>query len=205
MGNESRENADRLPTGPPVTALLQAASRGEKHASEELLPLVYDELRKLAGARMANAAPGQTLQPTALVHEAYLRLVGKTDPDWDGRHHFFFAAARAMRQILVEHARSRASLKRGGDRRRVDLANLVCASEAPPDELLALTEALVELEENDARAHDVVVLRFFGGLTLEEAATMLDVSPRTVKNDWRYARAWLKGRLVEVPDEGPQT
>ncbi|MHC5114501.1 MAG: sigma-70 family RNA polymerase sigma factor [Planctomycetota bacterium] len=198
MGNESQEAAREQ----PVTALLQAAARGEPHAADELLPLVYAELRRLAGARMANAPRGQTLEPTALVHEAYMRLVGRTDREWDGRGHFFFAAARAMRDILVEHARSKATLKRGGNRRRVDLANLVCASEAPPEDLLALSDALVELERSDGRAHQVVVLRFFGGMTLDQVAKLLEVSPRTVKNDWRYARAWLKGRLVEQPDDG---
>jgi RNA polymerase sigma factor (TIGR02999 family) len=171
------------------------------HDADELLPLVYTELRRLAAARLANG-PAQTLQPTALVHEAYLRLADKTGADWQGRRHFFFAAARAMHDIIVERARSRATLKRGGDRRRVDLANLKCASEAPPDDLLALEEALAALEAEDERSHRVVLLRFFAGATLEEVAHLLEVSPRTVKNDWRYARAWLRRRLDDAPEDG---
>ena len=157
-----------------VTQILSAIEQGDTSAADKLLPLVYQELRKLAAARMANEHVGQTLQATALVHDAYLRLVGKADPGWEGRRHFFFAAARAMRDILVERARSRATLKRGGDRRRVDLAQLACAVEAPPDELLALDEALDALRDEDERSHRVVLLRFFAGVTLDAYHMLAD-------------------------------
>ena len=175
----------------PVTQLLKAAARGEPRAAEELLPLVYAELRKLAQGRMSLGTPGHTLQATALVHEAYARLVGGEDPGWDGRGHFFFAAARAMRDILVAHARKKASLKRGGDRKRVDVEDLVLAIEAPPDDLLALDEAMERLKRDHPRKHQVVMLRFFAGLTAEQTAEMLGTTSRTVERDWRFARASL--------------
>jgi len=177
--------------GQPVTQLLQAAARGEKDAADELLPLVYAELRKLAQARMRQASPRHTLTATALVHEAYLRLVGRDDPGWEGRGHFFFAAARAMRDVLVEHARRKAGLKRGSDRRRVEPDNLELAIDAPPEDLLALDEALSRLEREHPRKHRIVMLRFFAGLTTDETAELLGVTTRTVERDWRFARASL--------------
>ena len=179
-----------------ATQLLRAASRGEVDAAAELLPLVYSELRKLAKAQMAKSPPGHTLEPTALVHEAYLRLVGADGPEWHGRSHFFFAAARAMRDILVEHARQKASRKRGGSRTRVDPGNLTLAVHAQADDLLALDEALQSLEQAHERRYRVVMLRFYIGLTLEQIAALLGVTTRTVTNDWRLARARLAGMLT---------
>lgn len=183
----------------PVTQLLHAAARGEPRAADELLPLVYDELRKLAQARMGQTPPGQTLQATALVHEAYARLVGEQDPGWEGRGHFFFAAARAMRDILVEQARKKGSLKRGGDRRRVDVDNLELAVEAPADDLLALDEAMEHLKHEHPRKHQVVMLRFFAGLTAEQTAELLGTTSSTVARDWRFARASLYQDLADDP------
>jgi RNA polymerase sigma factor (TIGR02999 family) len=175
-----------------VTQLLDAAAAGDPKAAADLLPLVYDELRTLAAARLAAERSGQTLQPTALVHEAYLRLVGGEDRRWDSRGHFFAAAAEAMRRILVERARSKARLKRGGDRRRVDLDLVELAADGPGDDLLALDEALGKLERKDPRKAALVKLRFFAGLTNEHAAAALGISPSTADNDWAYARAWLR-------------
>ncbi|MFO0808953.1 MAG: ECF-type sigma factor [Gemmataceae bacterium] len=182
-----------------VTRLLQAAGRGDERAAAELLPLVYDELRKLAAARMAAERPGQTLQPTALVHEAYVRLVGHDGPqDWTGRGHFFAAAAEAMRRILVESARRRNALKRGGGRGRaaVDLADL--AASERPDEVLAVDEALAGLAAADPQAAELVKLRYFVGLSLPDAAKTLNVSTRSAERLWTYARAWLR-RAIERP------
>ncbi|MCP4246298.1 MAG: sigma-70 family RNA polymerase sigma factor [bacterium] len=175
--------------------MLVAAARGEKRAAEELLPLVYAELRRLAEARMAKTPPGGTLQPTALVHEAYLRLVGSGDPGWKGRHHFFGAAAQAMRDILVEQARRKARLKRGGDRKRVDIDPANFAGEPQAEEIVAVDEALKRLEQQDARSAEIVLLRYFAGLTEAEIAAALDLSERTVRRDWRYARSWLQREL----------
>lgn len=183
----------------PVTLLLSAASRGDRLAAEKLLPLVYDELRKLAQARMAHLAPGQTLQPTALVHEAYMRIVGDADPGWDHRGHFFGAAAQAMRDILVEQARRRASLKRGGDRQRVDAEHAEPAIEAPTDDVLAVHEALERLEAEDPRKRRIINLRYFAGLSNEETAAAMGVSVGTIEREWRYIRAWLKRELGEDP------
>ena len=180
----------------PVTQLLQAAAGGEEQAAAELLPLVYDELRRLAEAQLRKGPPGHTLQPTALVHEAYLRLVGGVDPGWEGRAHFFFAAARAMHDILVEHARKKLSLKRGGGRKRLDPSQVTLAVEAPAEEMLALSEALGRLEKSEPRKHQIVLLRFFAGMTNEETAEMLAVTTRTVERDWRFARAWLHQELA---------
>ncbi len=175
-----------------ITQLLNAASGGDKRASAELLPLVYEELRKLARARMAAEPAGHTLQPTALVHEAYLRLVGTENTvRWDGRGHFFGAAARAMRRILVERARSRGRIKRGGDRGRVELTDVGMAVEPPATDLVALDEALDRLEKHDPRKAEVVMLRYFAGLTIEETAAALSLSPATIKTEWAFARAWL--------------
>jgi RNA polymerase sigma factor (TIGR02999 family) len=176
-----------------LTRILSAIDRGDPRAAEQLLPLVYDELRKLAAARMAREAPGQSLQATALVHEAYLRLLDD-DPDrpWNSRGHFFAAAAEAMRRILVERVRHKRCLKAGGDRRREELADIEVASAGPHLDLLALHEALTKLEQQDQRRAELVKLRFFAGLTIAEAARVLGVSESTADNDWAYARSWLR-------------
>lgn len=191
-------------TPPPheVTQLLAAVNDGDSRASAKLLPLVYDELRKLAKARMAHEAVGQTLQPTALVHEAYLRLVGDTNVGWDNRGHFFAAAALAMRRILVERARSRNRIKRGGGRARVELTDAALVSEAPDGDLLILDEAMNRLEKYDKRKADVVMLRYFAGLSIEETAAAIGVSPATVKNEWTFARAWLHREVARTDEDG---
>ena len=184
---------DDSDVGKQVTHILSLARQGDAAAAEQLLPLVYQELRKLAAQRLANEKPGQTLQPTALVHEAYLRLV---DVDravkWDSRGHFFAAAAEAMRRILIESARYKASLKAGGDRQKVELIDTHPAIDAPNIELLALDEALTALEQKDKRKAELVKLRFFAGLSIEAAAQALGISTSTADNDWAYARCWLK-------------
>ena len=175
-----------------VTQILQAIEHGDAQAANDLLPLVYQELRRLAAHKMANEAPGQTLQPTALVHEAYLRLVGPAQSQqWDGRAHFFGAAAEAMRRILVDRAREKKALKRGGNQERVDIETLELSSPMPDDELLALDEALDRLSTVDTRAAEMVKLCFFVGLTQEEAARELGVSLATAERVWGFARAWL--------------
>lgn len=189
-----------------VTQLLNAAAGGDSRAAEELLPLVYQELRKLAHARMAHEPAGQTLQPTALVHEAYLRLLGSADVKWDGRGHFFGAAARAMRRILVERARSRNRIKRGGDRKRVEFGDQLdvasADSEQSDEQLVALDSVLEKLEAYDRRKCDVVMLRYFAGLSIEETAASLGLSPATVKNEWAFARAWLHREIGALGSEG---
>ena len=179
-----------------VTCILSAIEQGDVQAAEQLLPLVYDELRKLAAQRLAREQPGQTIQATALVHEAYLRLVG-SEPSrpWDSRGHFFAAAAEAMRRILVEKARRKQSAKRGGDMTRQDLDALELAIPEIPEDVLALDEALNKLAATDKTAAELVHLRFFAGLPLAEAARHLGVSPRTVDRLWAYARAWLHQEL----------
>ncbi len=181
-----------------VTRILARIGEGHDSAAADLLPLVYDELRKLAQARLAREAPGQTLQPTALVHEAYLRLV---DSDGDGgpfnnRAHFFAAAAEAMRRILVERARHRAAIKHGGGRQRVPLPDVADWTEPDPHEMLALDAALSQLADTDQRLADIVMLRSFAGLTIEQTAEAINCSPATVKRDWNYARAWLFERVA---------
>lgn len=190
-----------MPDG-DITRMLHAAATGDHQAATDLLPVVYGELRALAAAYMDKTPVGQTLQPTALVHEAYLRLVGKGQHDWQDRGHFFFAAARAMRDILVEQARQKASLKRGGDRRRIDADKLVIAFDSPPDELLALNGALEVLERDDSRKHRLVMLRFFAGLTTEEAAEVIGISVRTAERDWRFVKAWLHKQLAADGSDG---
>jgi RNA polymerase sigma factor (TIGR02999 family) len=182
-----------------VTVILQAAQQGDQEAAARLLPLVYDELRKLAQARMANLPPGQTMQPTALVHEVYLRLVGKGDVPLEGRRHFFFVAARAMRDILVEQARRKAGPKRGGDRCRVELREQA-AAEPVPEDVLAIHEALAELEQEDPLKAQIVNLRYFTGMTVPETAHVLGISERTLHRHWRFIKAWLKSRL-RGPDD----
>src|SRR5262245_874028 len=175
-----------------VTQILNAIEQGDPCAAEQLLPLVYDELRKLAALRLAQETPGQTLQATALVHEAYLRLVGdKNGEHWNSRGHFFAAAAEAMRRILINRARDKNRLKRGGKRRRIDLDKLEIALETPDDELLALDEALTRLEDENPVCANLVKLRFFAGLSLRETAAALELSSSTADRYWAYARAWL--------------
>jgi RNA polymerase sigma factor (TIGR02999 family) len=179
---------------PEITQLLNAAATGDRQAAANLLPLVYDELRKLAAARMAAENPGHTLDATALVHEAYLRLVG--DQHFDGRGHFFAAAAEAMRRVLVNHARDHTRLKRGGGRNRVDLDRLTGPAVATDDDLLELDDALDRLAKEFPVAAELVKLRFFAGLTLGEAAGALGLPRRTADRHWAFARAWLADALA---------
>jgi RNA polymerase sigma factor (TIGR02999 family) len=179
-----------------VTRILSAIEQGDPHAAEQLLPLVYDELRQLAAQKLAQEKPGQTLQATALVHEAYLRLVGANpQPPWDSRGHFFAAAAEAMRRILLNHARDKGRQKRGGGRQRVDLDRLAVADVASSDDVLALDEALQRLEQQNQPCAELVKLRFFAGLTMAEAAAALGIAPRTAHRSWAFARAWLYDAL----------
>src|SRR6476646_5725646 len=179
-----------------VTRILAAIEHGDPQAAERLLPLVYDELRTLAAARLAQERPGQTLQATALVHEAYLRLVdADTTAHWNGRGHFFAAAAEAMRRILVESARKKGRGKRGGDHRRVPLDEAALAVDMDPDDLLALDEALSALAQIDASAAVMVRLRCFAGLSVEDAAPILGIAPRSAYRLWAFGRAWLYRRL----------
>ncbi len=181
-----------------VTLVLAQLRAGDGSAHARLLPLVYEELRVLARSRMSGLAPGQTLQPTALVHEAYMKLLGPdgTQPAWESRAHFFGAAARAMRNILVEHARRRQTAKRGGGSRGEALDEASAGAIATPvEDMAALDEALRRLESNDPRAHEVVMLRFFAGLSEEQAAEVMGVSPRTVRREWAYGRSWLRREM----------
>jgi RNA polymerase sigma factor (TIGR02999 family) len=181
-----------VPPMSEVTRILSALERGDPQAANQLLPLVYDELRQLAAQKLAHETPGQTLQPTALVHEAYLRLVGEAEqPHWDNRGHFFAAAAEAMRRILIDNARGKQAVKHGGDRPRADLDMNQLAVPEVSEDLLALDEALDRLAVADPEAAQLVQLRYFAGLTLSEAAQVLGVSPRTADRLWAYARAWL--------------
>ena len=187
---------------PEITQILQAISQGDPHAASQLLPLVYTELRQLAAQKLARETPGHTLQPTALVHEAYLRLVaspgktaGESESNWDSRGHFFAAAAEAMRHILVDNARRKQSLKRGGELVRHELDDVELALPEPREDVLALDEALRKLAQTDARAAELVQLRFFAGLSLLDAAELLGVSPRTAHRLWAYARAYLHREL----------
>ena len=183
-----------------VTRLLGAAAAGDARAAADLLPLVYHELRKLAAARLADEKPGQTLQPTALVHEAYLRLVGgSTQQDWNSRGHFFAAAAEAMRRILIEIARRKGGPEAGGRHVRVELSDVPAELHRSDLDLLALSEALDKLEAKDARAAELVKLRFFAGLTRHQAAEALGVSVATADNDWAYAKGWLKAEIAGRP------
>ena len=182
-----------------VTQILRAVESGDPHAAAELLPIVYEELRKLAAQKLAQEKPGQTLQPTALVHEAYARLVGgEPDAHWNGRGHFFAAAAEAMRRILVEAARRKNREQHGGGRKRLELDHLDVASDEPGDHLLDLNDAIDRLAAVNARAAELVKLRYFAGLTGREAAAVLNVSPRKADQIWAYARSWL----LEALDDG---
>jgi RNA polymerase sigma factor (TIGR02999 family) len=174
-----------------VTQLLQAIDRGDAKSADELLPLLYEELRKLAASKMAREAPGQTLQPTALVHEAWLRLAGGAALRFNGRAHFFGAAAEAMRRILIDRARRKAAQRHGGGLQRVDIEEIEIAAPAQDDELLAVSDALDKFAALDGPKAELVKLRFFAGLTMEQAAAVLGVSEPTAKRWWAYARAWL--------------
>jgi RNA polymerase sigma factor (TIGR02999 family) len=186
-----------------VTRILSAIEAGDPHAAEQLLPIVYDELRRLARHRLAQEQPGQTLQATALVHEAYLRLVGGDEAQpWKGRGHFFAAAAEAMRRILIDNARRKRRPKHGGGRQRVDLDESLCRSEGE-DDLPAIDDALTRLARQEPRKAELVKLRYFAGLSLEEAAACLGISSATAKRDWAVARAWLFDALSEgEPGQG---
>ena len=180
-----------------ITQVLQAAASGDARAAADLLPLVYGELRRLAAAHLGRTPPGNTLQPTALVHEAYLRLVGSADPGWHGRGHFFAAAAESMRQILVDQARRKGALKRGGGQKRVGMEPDDLVAEMPDEQLIALDEALKTLEASDPRAGQLVKMRFFAGLTMNEAAEALGISVPTAERDWRFARTFLASQMNE--------
>jgi RNA polymerase sigma factor (TIGR02999 family) len=186
----------------PVTQLLAAAAGGDRQASADLLPLVYGELRVLAAQRLAREKPGQTLQPTALVHEAYLRLVGNDEAMWDGHGHFFAAAAEAMRRILVEAARRKGRDKHGAGRRRVQLDDHDVVAELPAEDVLALEEVLPRLEAEDPEAAKIVHLHFFAGLPIEKVAEVFGISRATAYRQWTYARAWLRCALADG-DENP--
>ena len=180
-----------------VTRILEAIQRGDSQAADELLPLVYDELRRIAAYKMAQEAAGHTLQPTALVHEAWLRLAGDGNPKFEGRAHFFAVAAEAMRRILVEAARRKRSLKRGGGAERQELDESQFVQSAPSEELLAVDEALDLLAADDATAANLVKLRYFAGMTMEESAAALGIPLRTAERLWTYARAWLRRKIAE--------
>jgi len=201
----SEPNLNSVPPMNDVTRILDAIEQGDAHAADRLLPLVYDELRKLAAQKLAQERPGQTLQATALVHEAYIRLVrsagrganlgcepGESKQHWDSRGHFFAAAAEAMRRILVERARHKGRRKAGGGRQRVDLVDIDPAIQEPSTDLLQLDAALDKLEKKDKRKADLVKLRFFAGLTNAQAAKVLGISTSTADNEWAYARSWLR-------------
>src|SRR5580700_3676473 len=174
-----------------VTLILQAIGRGEKYTSEDLIPLVYDELRRLAAVRLANEAAGQTLQPTALVHEAWVRLVENNAQAWENRAHFFAAAAEAMRRILIDRARRKSRLKHGGGQERLNIADLELADTTPDEKVLSINDALEQLEAEHPERARVVVLKYFGGLTNKEVAEMLGIGERTVDRHWVCAKEWL--------------
>jgi RNA polymerase sigma factor (TIGR02999 family) len=180
-----------------VTALLHAAARGEENAPEQLLPLVYAQLRALAQKHMRGERSDHTLQATALVHEAYVRLVQNENIDWKGRGHFYVSAANAMRRVLIDHARSSGAVKRGGDWNNVSLNLADLAAGRGLNELLGVDEALDELASIEPRAAEIVRLRFFAGLSVDDTAKALDIAPRSVDREWQYARAWLRKRLDE--------
>ena len=185
-----------------VTRILEAAQQGDPTAADQLLPLVYEELRRLAAHKMANEAAGQTLQPTALVHEAWLRLVGNQNQKWDGRAHFFAAAAEAMRRILIDRARHKRAVRHGGEHQRVDLQEVDVAAPSDDDQLLALSDALDKLAIQHKEEAELVKLRYFVGMTNEEAAEVLGVSVRTAKYYWTHARAWLYREIHELRQRG---
>jgi RNA polymerase sigma factor (TIGR02999 family) len=183
-------------TDPALTARLQAAAPGDPRAAEELLPLLYRELKRLAAGHMRCLPPGNTLQPTALVHEAYLRLIGDGDPGWNGRGHFFGSAARAMRDILVDQARRKAAARHGGEARRVELEDVEPVFDEPVEDLLALDIALGRLEARHPTKARLVMLRYFAGLTIAETAAIVGASERSLERDWRFVRAWLQREMA---------
>ena len=174
-----------------ITRILNAIEQGNAKAADELLPLVYEELRRLAAQKMSHEPPGQTLQATALVHEAYVRLVGSQDQGWSGRTHFFAAAAEAMRRILIDNARRKQRLKRGGAQQRIDLDKVDITFKDPSTNIIALDEAMEKLAQEDPVKADLVKLRYFAGLTIEQSAEILNISRATAERYWSYARAWL--------------
>jgi RNA polymerase sigma factor (TIGR02999 family) len=184
---------DPLPTS--LTHLMEQAEQGEPQAAQDMLPLVYRSLKALARQKMAKERPGHTLQATALVHEAFLRLGGDASARWSSRSHFYNAAAEAMRRILIEHARARGRVKRRGARERVSLSSVDLAIEADPTKILALDEAICRLQEVDPSAGQIVRLRYYAGLSIEETAAAMDISPRSVKREWAFARMWLYREL----------
>jgi RNA polymerase sigma factor (TIGR02999 family) len=184
-----------------VTCILAAIEQGDPRAPERLLPLVYDELRRLAAQKLARESPGQTLQATALVHEAYLRLIGSETPSWNGRGHFFSAAAEAMRRILIENARRKRAEKHGGELKRVDLDGVEVAADGPSEDVLAVDEALAKLAAEDPNKAELVKLRYYAGLSVEDAGRVLGISRATADRYWAYARVWL---YSELSDGGTQ-
>jgi RNA polymerase sigma factor (TIGR02999 family) len=190
-----------VPSMNEVTRVLSAIESGDPHAADQLLPLVYEELRRLAAQKLAQEKPGQTLEATALVHEAYLRVVGTGEAqNWETRGHFFAAAAEAMRRILIDRAREKRSEKRGGTRNRLDIDAIDVAIQATPDQLLALDDALAKLTRADPAAARLVALRYFAGLTVEESGKALGISTATAYRHWNYARAWLHSELLGTPE-----
>ena len=187
----SKYDAHAMPDASQITQVLQAISRSESGAADQLLPLVYEDLRRLAMARMAHEISGQTLQPTALVHEAWLRLVSDADRTWQNRAHFFGAAGEAMRRILIENARRKSRQKHGGGQSRFNIEDLELADSTPDDKVLLINEALESLEAQDPESARIVVLKFFGGLTRQEMAESLNISERMADRQWAYAKAWL--------------
>lgn len=187
------------PRATDVTTLLNRWADGDQHASAQLLPVIYEELRRLAARRLRHERPGHTLQATALVHEVYLKLVGQPNARWQNRAHFFALASHLMRRILVDYARTQQRVKRGGGREKISLDEVLLIAPDRTDELLAVHEALSRLEELDARQGRIVELRYFGGLTLDEAAELLEVSAKTVMREWNIAKAWLYGELKDLP------
>lgn len=180
---------------PEITELLNLATRGDPEAARRVFPRIYGELRRLASARLAGTPPGGTLQTTALVHEAYVRIVGRHPEGWEGMRHFYFTAARAMRDILVEHARRKSSRKRGGGQDRVPLDDLTITLESAPDDVLLLDRALTRLESEDPTGHQLVLLRFFAGVSMPDAARIMDLPLRTLERKWRFLRVWLLRQL----------
>ncbi len=183
-----------------VTRILNSIERGDARATEELLPLVYEELRVLAAQRLSQEQAGQTLQATALVHEAYIRLIGSENRNWDSHGHFFAAAAEAMRRILIDNARRKQSMRRGGAHQKVDLEEACLSSEGPQEDLLLLNEALDKLEQEDHQLAEVVKLRYFAGLTLEQVARIMGIARRTVDRHWALGRAWLYQEMTGQPE-----
>jgi len=187
-----------------VTRILNAIERGDEKATDELLPLVYEELRLLAAQKLSKESPGQTLQATALVHEAYLRLVGDEPCSWENRGHFFAAAAEAMRRILIENARRKKSAKRGGQHQKVGLTGIEPATKEAAEDLLALDEALQKLAQTDPSKAELVKLRYFAGLSLEQAAGVLGISRSSAYENWAYARAWLRAEITKGDETPPR-